>query len=85
MEAFVAERSERFVLGSREMVLEELLAHASATGGNGYVCLTGAPGSGKSALLAHLSQHSHLGDQLSSTAIHLSRPRKWRNKQGVSP
>jgi WD40 repeat protein len=54
MEAFVEERSERFVLGSRATVLEELLAHASATGGNGYVCLTGAPGSGKSALLAHL-------------------------------
>lgn len=56
MEAFVAERSERFVLGSREAVLNELLAHASATGGNGYVCFTGAPGSGKSALLAHLSR-----------------------------
>lgn len=54
MEAFVEERSERFVLGSREAVLEELLVHASATGGYGYICLTGAPGSGKSALLAHL-------------------------------
>ena len=46
IEAFVEERSERFVLGSRETVLEELLAHTSATGGNNYLCLTGMPGSG---------------------------------------
>lgn len=69
MEAFVEERSERFVLGSRETVLEELLAHANATGGNGYVCLTGTPGSGKSALLAHLSKHSTLNDQTSTLLI----------------
>jgi tetratricopeptide (TPR) repeat protein len=69
MEAFVEERSARFVLGSREMVLRELLAHAKAVGGNGYVCLTGAAGSGKSALLAHLSQHSTLNDQSSTYLI----------------
>lgn len=69
MEAFVKERSEGFVLGSREPVLNELLAHASATGGNGYVCLTGAAGSGKTALLAHLSQHSTLNDQPSTLLI----------------
>jgi hypothetical protein len=69
MEAFVEERGERFVLGSREGVLEQLLAHASATGGNGYVCLTGAPGSGKSALLAYLSQHSTLKSRPSTTVI----------------
>jgi hypothetical protein len=69
MEAFVEERSERFVLGSRETVLEELLAHASATGGDGYVCLIGAPGSGKSALLAHLSQHATLNAQPSTLLI----------------
>lgn len=73
MEAFVEERSERFVLGSRETVLEELLAHASATGGNGYVCLIGAPGSGKSALLAHLSQHSTLNSQPFSSATSSAR------------
>lgn len=66
MEAFVEERAERFVLGSRRAVLDELLAHASATGGNGYVCLIGAPGSGKSALLAYLSQHLALNSQLST-------------------
>ena len=69
MEAFVAEHSERFVLGSRETVLEELLAHASATGGNGYICLTGAPGSGKSALLAHFSQYSIPSSQPSTLLI----------------
>jgi len=57
MEAFVEERNERFVLGSRRAVLVELLAHAIAPGSSGYICLTGAPGSGKSALLAHLSTH----------------------------
>ena len=69
MEAFVEERGERFVLGSREAALEELLAHAGATGGNGYVCLTGAPGSGKSALLAHLSRHPTLHAQPSILLI----------------
>ena len=54
MEAFVEERTERFVLGSRESVLNELFDYANSTGGNGYICLTGAPGSGKSVLLAHL-------------------------------
>lgn len=56
MEAFIEERSESFVLGSRAPVLEELLAHANATDGNSYLCLTGAAGSGKSALLAFLSR-----------------------------
>ena len=69
MEAFVEERSERFVLGSRQTVLDELLAYASATGGKGYVCLTGAPGSGKSALLAYLSQDPALNAQPSTLLI----------------
>lgn len=69
MEAFVEECRERFVLGSRGAVLEELLAHASETGGDGYVCLTGAPGSGKSALLAHLSGQSTLNSQPSTLLI----------------
>jgi len=76
MEAFVEERGERFVLGNREPVLEELLAHAGATGGNGYMCLTGAPGSGKSALLAHLYRYlttAH-ASSLRSPAYSLSPP-----------
>ncbi len=54
MEAFIEERGQRFVLGSRESVVNELLARVNSSGGNGYVCLTGVPGSGKSALLSHL-------------------------------
>ncbi len=56
MEAFIEERTQRFVLGSRKVVMDELLAHASSTGGNGYLCLIGAPGSGKSALLSKFSR-----------------------------
>ena len=67
--AFVEERTEQFVIGSREVVLSELLAHAASTGGNGYVCVTGAPGSGKSALLAHLGQHPSFRDQSSTLII----------------
>src|ERR1017187_5404176 len=43
--------------------MDELLAHANGTGGNGYLCLVGEPGSGKSALLAHFSQHSTVNQQ----------------------
>ena len=53
MEAFIEERVQRFVLGSRQAVWNELRHHAESTGGNGYLCLTGEAGSGKSALLAH--------------------------------
>ena len=67
IEAFVEERSERFVLGSRAPVLAGLLTHA--IGDNGYLCLTGAPGSGKSALLAHLSRHPTLNEQSSMLLI----------------
>lgn len=57
METFIEMHCERFVLGSRESLFKKLLSHANATGGIGYVCLTGAPGSGKSALLAYLYRH----------------------------
>jgi hypothetical protein len=56
MEAFIEERVQRFVLGSRQPVWNELRHHAESTGGNGYLCLTGAAGSGKSALLGKLCQ-----------------------------
>lgn len=55
--AFIAERTERFVLGDRKSIFEKMLLHTQDTGGNGYLCVTGASGSGKSALLAYLSQH----------------------------
>jgi WD40 repeat protein len=69
MEAFVEERTERFFLGSRVAVLNELLAHAAATGSDGYLCLVGEPGSGKSALLAHASQHPTLNAQAATLLI----------------
>lgn len=51
MEAFIETRVERYVVGSRQPVFEALLQHAEASGGNGYLCVIGEPGSGKSALL----------------------------------
>jgi hypothetical protein len=53
-EEFVETRIERYVLGSREELFDDLVAHAQATGDDGYLCVVGEPGSGKSALLAHL-------------------------------
>lgn len=67
MEAFAQERGERFVLGSRSAVLNELLGYAHGPGG--YVCVTGAPGSGKSALLAHFSELPAWRDQPSTLLI----------------
>jgi tetratricopeptide (TPR) repeat protein len=56
MEAFIEERIQRFVLGSRQPIWDELWNHAASTGGNGYLCLTGAAGSGKSAFLGKFCQ-----------------------------
>lgn len=53
MEAFIEERVERFVLGSREELLCELMQFAEDLSGDSYLCLTGEPGSGKSAFLAY--------------------------------
>lgn len=54
MEAFIEERTERFVLGSREPLMRDLLAFAAADGIPNVFVLTGEPGSGKSAFLAEL-------------------------------
>ncbi len=67
MEEFVEERSERFVLGSRAAVLNELLHCGKAF--EGYACLTGAPGSGKSALLAHYSQRLAFSEKRSTILV----------------
>ena len=63
METFVEERTKRFVLGSREPVLGELLDHTAGTGNDCYACVIGEPGSGKSTLLAYLSKHPALSNQ----------------------
>jgi len=69
METFIEERTKHFVLGSRETVRNELVHHVNSMAGNGYLCLIGEPGSGKSAMLSHLSQHLTLNSQLSSLLI----------------
>lgn len=51
MESFIETRVERYIVGSRQPVFEALLQHAEASSGNGYLCVVGEPGSGKSALL----------------------------------
>ena len=58
MEAFIEERTERFVIGSREPLLREMLAFAAAVSAPNIFVLTGDPGSGKSALLAKFVRSS---------------------------
>ena len=69
MGAFIDERTQRFVLGSRRKVAKQLLAHAKGIGGNGYICVVGKPGSGKSALLSKLSKARSLNSSTSSLLI----------------
>ena len=69
MAAFIEERNQHFVLGSRDAALNELIAHVTTPGGNGYICVTGVPGSGKSALLAHLTSLASLRAQHSTLVI----------------
>ncbi|MBM4041733.1 MAG: DUF4062 domain-containing protein, partial [Planctomycetes bacterium] len=53
MEAFIEERTARYVVGSRQALLDEMNRFVAADGSPNILLLTGAPGSGKSALLAH--------------------------------
>jgi len=52
MEAFIEERTERYIVGSRQSVLDEMRHFVNADGAPNILVLTGTPGSGKSALLA---------------------------------
>jgi WD40 repeat protein len=56
MDAFIEERTERFVLGSRKHLLDKLNEFAAADGPPNIFVLTGDPGSGKSALLAKFTR-----------------------------
>jgi len=56
MEAFVQKRVERYVVGSRQSVFDELTAFAQDDGESNSLAVTGAPGCGKSALLGKFSQ-----------------------------
>ncbi|NMC46806.1 MAG: ATP-binding protein, partial [Chloroflexi bacterium] len=61
MEAFIEEHCERYVIGSRKPLLDELIALTKTEGEEGsYTCLVGNPGCGKSALLAYLSRDERL-------------------------
>jgi len=65
MEAFVEERVQRYVIGSRQSVFDELTRFAQADGEPNTVALTGPSGCGKSALLGRFSQdyaREHPGD-----------------------
>jgi hypothetical protein len=67
MDAFIAERTQQFILGSRETVWKELVDYINSTEGKGCLCLVGEPGSGKSALLAKFAESFSLfatGDSL---------------------
>jgi hypothetical protein len=65
MEAFVETRVERYVVGSRKDVFDQLLEHARGQeAGNGFLIVVGEPGSGKSAMLGkfyrdYLESNSH--------------------------
>jgi hypothetical protein len=54
MEAYIAERVRQYVVGSRAPLLDQMLAFARGEGKETVLLLTGAPGVGKSALLAQL-------------------------------
>lgn len=51
MEAFIAERVERYVVGSRQTVFDDLFTFAESNGTPNILALSGVAGSGKSALL----------------------------------
>ena len=53
MESFAAERTQQYVVGSRQPLLNELTAFASSRAQPNALVLTGEPGSGKSALLGY--------------------------------
>lgn len=69
MDAFIEERTLRFVLGSRETVRSELINHLNTQDSNRYLCLIGEPGTGKSAMLAHLTQHLTSNTQSATLVI----------------
>lgn len=56
MEAFVEERVERYIVGSRQTLLDEMTAFAEADGKPSILVLTGKAGLGKSALLGKFYQ-----------------------------
>ena len=56
MDAFVAERTERYAVGSRQEAFDRLAAFAAADAQPNVLAVTGSPGCGKSALLGRFSR-----------------------------
>jgi WD40 repeat protein len=56
MDAFIEERTERFVVGSREPLMRDMITFAAADGAPNIFVVTGDPGSGKSAFLAKFTR-----------------------------
>jgi hypothetical protein len=63
MESFIERRIERYVVGNRREIFTALRSHTEGQGGNGYVCIVGEPGSGKSALLGKFYKDYVGGDK----------------------
>ena len=56
MDAFIEERTDRFILGNRDSLMRDMLAFAAAEATPNIFVLTGEPGSGKSAFLAKFTR-----------------------------
>ena len=70
MEAFIEEHCERYVIGSRQSLIDELIELTKKEGEEGScTCLVGNPGCGKSALLAYLSRDERLAGDVRTLVI----------------
>jgi WD40 repeat protein len=67
METFIEDRTERYVVGSRQALLDKMTAFAAASGEQNILVIEGEPGSGKSSLLGKFCQL--LATQRSSLVI----------------
>jgi WD40 repeat protein len=56
MEAFIEDRTERYVVGSRQALLDKMIDFAAASSEQNILVIEGEPGSGKSALLGKFCQ-----------------------------
>jgi ABC-type proline/glycine betaine transport system ATPase subunit len=54
MEAFIVERAEHYVIGSRQQTIDKLAEFATGDSESSILVVIGQPGFGKSALLAKL-------------------------------
>lgn len=69
-EAYIEERTQRFVLGSRQHIYEEFYKYIKTRSSEeGYICLYGGPGLGKSSLLAFLVKNCRNDSQLPSLIL----------------